>query len=76
MSSIMYTVVRRVRRVVGRNRRRHATIVEGLATLDEGQRALGIATGWLRAKMASAGPVPGTRLPIDSRLAVRRSSGL
>ena len=49
---------------------------DALDKLDEGQRALGIATGWLRAKMASAGPVPGTRSPIDSRLAVRRSSSL
>ncbi|HEY5472375.1 MAG TPA: hypothetical protein VIK32_04195, partial [Candidatus Limnocylindrales bacterium] len=47
-----------------------------LEKLDEGQRALGIAAGWVRAKMTSAGPVPGTRSPIDSRLAVRRSSGL
>jgi hypothetical protein len=27
-----------------------------LDKLDEGQRALGIATAWLRAKLASAGP--------------------
>ena len=32
-----------------------------LDKLDEGQRALGIATGWLRAKMASAGPATPTR---------------
>ena len=47
-----------------------------LDKLDEGQRALGIASDWVRTKLASAGPVPGTRSPIDSRLAVRRSSGL
>jgi hypothetical protein len=32
-----------------------------LDKLDEGQRALGIATGWLRAKLASAGPETPTR---------------
>jgi hypothetical protein len=31
-----------------------------LDKLDEGQRALGIATGWLGAKMASAGPATPT----------------
>jgi hypothetical protein len=31
-----------------------------LDKLDEGQRALGIATGWLRARMASAGPATPT----------------
>jgi len=31
-----------------------------LDKLDEGQRALGIATGWLRAKLASAGPATPT----------------
>lgn len=32
-----------------------------LDKLDEGQRALGIATGWLRSKLASAGPETPTR---------------
>ena len=47
-----------------------------LDKLDEGQRALGISTEWLRPKLVmTPAPVPGTRSPIDSRLAVRRSSG-
>jgi hypothetical protein len=45
--------------------------------LDEGRRALGIASDWVRTKVVmTPAPVPGTRSPIDSRLAVRRSSGL
>jgi hypothetical protein len=48
-----------------------------LEKLGEGERALGIATGWVRTKLVmTPAPVPGTRSPIDSRLAVRRSSGL
>jgi hypothetical protein len=50
---------------------------EALETLGEGERALDIATGWLRPKLVmTPAPVPGTRSPINSRLAVRRSSGL
>jgi hypothetical protein len=47
-----------------------------LETLGEGRRALDIAAGWVRGTVVmTPAPVPGTRSPIDSRLAVRRSSG-
>jgi hypothetical protein len=49
---------------------------EALDKLGEGERALDIAAGWVRGKVVmTPAPVPGTRSPIDSRLAVRRSSG-
>jgi hypothetical protein len=48
-----------------------------LEKLGEGERALDIAVRWLRSKLVmTPAPVPGTRAPIDSPLAVRRSSGL